>query len=150
MRRLMAMAPEPARFVADLERDPIPRVPGPGIFPTPPKSGIPTTLVHYLTHVRALPGRLVLLRVSFERVPRVPLESSVDVEELAPGLYRATARVGFMEKPCLPDRLRVARNCAALKLDAPDVTYFVGRETFLATDEGEMGRFTESLYSFLY
>ncbi|MDB4970564.1 MAG: Kup system potassium uptake protein [Myxococcales bacterium] len=150
MRRLVTHAPDPAQFIADLERDRIPRVPGTGIFLTAQAKGIPVTLSHYLAHVHALPQRIVLLRVAFEHVPRVPVEHSVEVEELSAGLYRATVSAGFMEHPCLPDRLREARQSKPLALDQPDTTYFVGRETFLATDSGEMGRITESLYSFLY
>jgi len=63
---------------------------------------------------------------------------------------RITLRAGFMERPCLPERLRDAKASSKLGLDAPDVTYFIGRETFLATEKGEMGRFSESLFGFLY
>ena len=45
---------------------------------------------------------------------------------------------------------RRAGHASRSHLDAPDVTYFIGRETFLATPKGEMGRFTESLFAFLY
>jgi KUP system potassium uptake protein len=55
-----------------------------------------------------------------------------------------------MERPCLPERLRDARASSGLGLDAPDVTYFIGRETFMATAKGEMGRASESLFRFLY
>ena len=52
-----------------------------------------------------------------------------------------------MERPCLPERLRDAPATCKLGLDAPDVTYFIGRETFLAHQKGEMGRFAESLFA---
>jgi KUP system potassium uptake protein len=59
-------------------------------------------------------------------------------------------RAGFMERPCLPDRLREAEASCKLGFDAPDVTFYIGRETFLRTEEGEMGRAAESLFAFLY
>jgi KUP system potassium uptake protein len=147
-RRLAAESCDATRFLDELARNPIPRVPCTGIFLTAQPSGIPVTLLHYRTHVRALPERVVILRVAFERVPRVPIADSVEVEELTLGFVRLTVRAGFMEKPCLPDRLREAKASASLAL--ADATYFIGRETFLATEKGEMGRFTESFFAFLY
>jgi K+ transporter len=62
----------------------------------------------------------VLLRVAFEHVPRVPVADSVTVEPIAPDFLRVTVRAGFMERPCVPDRLREAHGCAGMKLDAPE------------------------------
>jgi KUP system potassium uptake protein len=143
-------APDVARFLADAARDGVARVPGTGVFLTAHSSGVPAPLVHYRAHVHALPERIVVLRVAFEHQPRVRIADCVDVVEEAPRFFRITLRAGFMERPCLPERLREAPATHAMQLDAPDVTYFIGRETFLATEKGEMGRFTESLFSFLY
>jgi KUP system potassium uptake protein len=150
VRRTSAAAPDVARFIADTERAQVVRVPGTGVFLTSQPSGVPASLVHYRDHVRSLPERIVLLRVEFVHTPRVRIGECADVVEEAPRVYRITLRAGFMERPCLTDRLREAPATASLKLDAPDVTYFIGRETFLRTKAGEMGRFTESLFSFLY
>jgi len=100
--------------------------------------------------VNALPERIAVLRVRFEHVPRVHTAECVEVAEEAPGFLRITLRAGFMERPCLPERLRDAKASSKLGLDAPDVTYYIGRETFLRTDAGEMGRLSETLYAFLY
>ena len=143
-------APERARFFQDAEARGVPRVPGTGVFLTAQATGVPASLVHYLRHVHALPERIVLLRVALDHAPRVPIADSVTVDEEEPGFYRVTVRAGFMEHPCLPQRLCEAPPTCKLGLDAPDVTYFIGRETFLATAQGEMGPFAESLFSFLY
>ena len=150
MRRVSEAAPEVASFFAEVARDRVARVPGTGVFLTAHPSGVPVSLAHYRRHVNALPERIVILRVTFEHQPRVAVGDCAVVEEQAPGVYRITLRAGFMERPCLPDRLRDAPATRALELDAPDVTYFIGTETFLATDKGEMGRFSESLFAFLY
>ena len=150
IRRLSDSAPPPEQFLAGLERDCKARVPGTGIFLTAQHAGVPAVLRHYVRHAHSLPERVVLLNVAFDRVPRVPIESSADVEELGKGFYRIAIHSGFMEKPCLPDRLREAAATAPLRLDAPDVTYFLGHETFLATSKGEMGRLSESIFAFLY
>ena len=150
VRRIAEAAPEVSTFFAEVERDKVARVPGTGVFLTAHSSGVPAALVHYRRHVKALPERIVILRVKFEHLPRVGINDCVDVDEEAPNFYRITMRAGFMERPCLPDRLRDAAATRPLHLDAPDVTYFIGSETFLATEKGEMGRFSESLFAFLY
>jgi KUP system potassium uptake protein len=149
-RRIAAAAPDVARFVADAERDQVPRVSGTGLFLTAHTSGVPAALSHYRRHVHALPERIVILRVAFEHAPRVPIADCIVVAEEAPRVFRITLRAGFMEHPCLPERLRDAPATSALRLDAPDVTYFIGRQTFMATEKGEMGRAAESLFGFLY
>jgi KUP system potassium uptake protein len=113
-------------------------------------SGIPATLEHYVKHTHSLLERVVLVQVVFERVPRVPVRRSVTVEELGHGMWRAAVHVGFMERPSVTDRLRDCPASAALGLDAADVTFFLGHETFLATPRGEMGRASELLFAFLY
>jgi KUP system potassium uptake protein len=150
MKHTTEAAPDRARFFANCESRGIPRVAGTGVFLTAQKTGVPVSLVHLCAHVHTLPVRIVLLRVQFEHVPRVPIAESVVIDEQAEGFYRLTLRAGFMERPCLPERLREAPASSGLGLDAPEVTYFIGRETFLATEVGEMGRFSESLFSFLY
>lgn len=111
---------------------------------------MPVALVHYVRHVHALPARVVILHVAFEHVPRVAVADRVTVEPLGEGLDRITVRAGFMEKPSLPDRLRECPASGPLGLDAGDATDFIGRKTFLATSRGEMGRFSESIFSILY
>ncbi|HEY2744142.1 MAG TPA: KUP/HAK/KT family potassium transporter, partial [Polyangia bacterium] len=149
-RHTSEVEPDAARFFADAVRDGVARVPGTGVFLTGQKSGVPAALVHYRRHVHALPERIVLLRVEFEHAPRVAVGDCAVVEQESEGVFRITLRAGFMERPNLIARLCEAPATCKLGLERPDVTFFIGRETFLATDEGEMGRISESLFSFLY
>ncbi len=149
-RHLARDATDLPQFLADAARDGLQRAPGTGVFLTARERGVPAALAHYRRHTHVLPERIVILRVVFEHVPRVATADSVDVSLEAPTVYRITLRAGFMERPCLPDRLRDAEASGGLGLDAPDVTYFIGRETFLATSAGEMGHASETLFRFLY
>ncbi|HEX9103295.1 MAG TPA: KUP/HAK/KT family potassium transporter [Polyangia bacterium] len=149
-RQIAGIAPDLTRFLDEAARDGVARAPGTGVFLTAQPSGVPASLAHYRRHVHVLPARIVILHVVFEHVPRVPLADSVDVAVVAPDVFRITLRAGFMERPCLPERLRDARASSGLGLDAPDVTYFIARETFLATAKGEMGHASETLFRFLY
>jgi KUP system potassium uptake protein len=46
--------------------------------------------------------------------------------------------------------LTQAAAAVGLSLDLAETTFFVGHETFLATARGEMGPFTEKVFSLLY
>jgi KUP system potassium uptake protein len=64
------------------------------------------------------------------------------------------ARYGFMETPDVPAILEQALGNRESSFNVADegdrkVIYFLGRETFLATDKGKMGPLTESIFGFL-
>ena len=71
------------------------------------------------------------------------------VEDIAPGVYRVIARCGFMESPQVPGMLTQAIEEGLLPIKLDDVTYYLGRETFIAGTKGRMGPWTESLFAFL-
>ena len=56
----------------------------------------------------------------------------VQVEPLGNGFWRATVDFGFMEEPNVPEALQLMSG-AGLHVDPQTVTYFLGRETLIAT-----------------
>jgi KUP system potassium uptake protein len=149
-RRLAAVSLPMDQFLAGLDASCSARVPGTGVFVTGHRSAAPPVLVHFLNHTRALPERVFLVTMLTLHVPRVPLGEGAEVETLGHGFYRALIRSGFMEDPQLPQRLIKAAAAAGVSLNLAETTFFVGHETFLATARGEMGPFTETVFSFLY
>jgi KUP system potassium uptake protein len=147
-RRLGANTPSLPEFVAALPE--LARVPGTGVFLTAQTANTPAVMLHYLKHAKAMHQRVVVLTVVTDRRPRVAIEGCAEVESLGQGFHRVVLHTGFMERPRLPERLAAAARRAELGLDLTDTAYFVGRESFLATPRGEMGRWAESLFSFLY
>lgn len=49
----------------------------------------------------------------------------------------------------LPALIADAVRAAGLRVNLRQVTYFIGRETFVATAAGRMGKWSESLFAFL-
>ena len=49
----------------------------------------------------------------------------------------------------MPALLRDAANEKGVAVDFTEITYYVSRFTFLATDAGKMGRISESLFAFM-
>ena len=127
------------------------RVPGTAVFLTSSPVDAPPVLTHHVEHNKSLHERVLLLTAQTERVPRVPLERRLTVEPLEGGFYRVLLRSGFMEETNVPALLRYARISGALPddVDLKDITYYLGRESLLATEKGKMGRFTEGLFAFM-
>ncbi len=127
---------------------PVVRVPGTAVFLTGNPNGTPPLLLHHLRHVKALHQTVMLITLTTEHVPRV-LKDRNTLTRLTDGFYRLELHVGFMESPDVPRALRETVAECELPIVMDDVTYFLGRETLLATDAGEMSAKEEQLFSFL-
>jgi KUP system potassium uptake protein len=137
------------KFLAEIDTRGIARVPGTAVFLTSSATETPPVLVHHVQHNKVLHRTVILLTVSTVHVPRVSAESSLVWSDLGHGFHRLVVQSGFMQTPNIPVILAFAAAKHTLAIDFDDITYYLGRETFLATDEGEMGRFTETLFGFM-
>jgi KUP system potassium uptake protein len=125
------------------------RVPGTGVFMAHKPAEVAAMLNHYVARVKALPERVVLLEVETAGSPVVPLDRAVEVVEIGKGTWKVVAWHGFMEEADVPATLLAAIRRGALPIPLEDVTYFLGRETYVATARGRMGRWSEGLFAFL-
>ena len=143
---IAAKSPPLEGFMKDLK---VPRVPGAAVFMSSNPQGTPPVLYHHASRIGVLHETLLMLTVTVDHVPTVADAERITTEALGGGFYRIVARFGFMETPDVP--VLVERACAqlALAVDPHKVTYYLGRETFLATPKGKMGALSESLFSYL-
>ena len=125
------------------------RVPGAAVFLTSSADDTPPVLDHHLRHNKVLHETVVLLTVRTGHVPRVDSAAGFELADLGKGLYRLVAHVGFMQTPDVPALLRAAAEQHGVSLDLDETTYYLGRETFLATSAGRMGVASESLFGFM-
>jgi KUP system potassium uptake protein len=126
----------------------ITRVPGAAVFLTSHTDGVPPLLVHHVHHVRCLHERVVLVTIVAARVPRVS-GGRFEYQPLSHGVSRLLIHTGYMQSVSIPEALSRAADEYDLDLNLAEVTYFLGRETFLALSEGEMGRREEALFAFM-
>ncbi len=92
---------------------------------------------------------MFILDVSTAPVPYVPLEGRVEVSVLAPRMWRAHARFGFMERPDLPAMLQRARSMG-YAFDATDVIYYVAYEHIVPrSGAGALPRPVGAIFAFL-
>jgi KUP system potassium uptake protein len=119
-------------FLEDVARNPPTRVPGTAVFMAGSAAGVPPALTHNLKHNQVLHERVILLTARTQQQPRVDPCDRVQVEPLGNGFWRATIDFGFMEEPNVPEALQLMSG-AGLHVDPQAVTYFLGRETLIAS-----------------
>ena len=135
-------------LLADLAAEPPIRVPGTAVFMYGNAEGTPPALVHNLSHNKVLHEKVVFLTVVTEDVPHVGSAGRVTVRRLGKGFHAVTARYGFMEDPSIDDVLTAAR-AHQLVIPIEGTTFFLGRETLVASDRPGMAMWRERLFGFM-
>lgn len=120
------------------------RVPGTAVFMARDQYAVPPALVRNLRHNKVLHERNLLLTVLTEDLPYVPANDRSSVEELGNGFYRIILRYGFMQSPNIP---RALKSLHVPGVDPRGVTYFIGRESLLATPRPGMAIWREHLFA---
>jgi KUP system potassium uptake protein len=136
-------------FMAKMEQDRVPRVPGTAVFLTRAMRDTPPVLVWHVRHNRALQQHVLAITTLTESVPWIADEMRVSVTQAAPNFWRVIAHYGFMERPDVP-RLLGQLEKLGCTIDLADVTYFVGHETVTKRQDGKgLPRWQEALFAFM-
>ena len=136
-------------IVAQIDRGDVRRVPGTAVFVARLTRDVPPLVVWHLRHIRALHDSIVIVNVVTALVPYVADKDRVEVREIAPRVWRAHARFGFMEQPDLPALLQRAQ-AKGFPVDSTNATYFIGRETVVPREDRKgLPRPVEATFSFL-
>jgi KUP system potassium uptake protein len=147
-KRMLEMTVPLKLLLADLAAEPPIRVPGTAVFMHSGVDGTPPALVHNLAHNKVLHEKVVFLTVVTEDVPHVPREERVTVKHMGKGFHAVVARYGFMEDPNISEILE-ACGTKSLSIAVAGATFFLGRETLVATDRPGMALWREKLFSFM-
>ena len=124
------------QFLEQIAAKQIPRVPGSAVFLTRTSQGVPPVMMWHVKHNRSLHQSILVLTVKIESVPWIAEHERLNVTNLQPNFWRATARYGFMERPHIPELLEQTR-AFGCTLDLQDVTYYVGHETIVRREDGK-------------
>jgi KUP system potassium uptake protein len=146
--RLAATQMEAGDLLRDLAAGRIPRVPGTAIFMSRRAEGIPTSLLHNLKHNKVVHKNVVLLSVVVEEIARLPESEKVQWEELGQGVCRLVLRFGYMDETNLPSILAAIKD-PPVPLQPMITSYFLGRETLLATRRPGMALWRERLFAWM-
>ncbi len=135
-------------LLADLAAEPPIRVPGTAVFMYGSTDGTPPALVHNLAHNKVLHEKIVFLTVVTEDVPHVAGAERVTVKRIGKGFHTVKARYGFMEDPDIDDVLAACKT-QQLAIPIEGTTFFMGRETVIASERPGMAQWRASLFSFM-
>ena len=133
-------------FLADVDMNPPPRVPGTAVFMYGNSDGTPPALLHNLVHNKVLHERVVLLTVETEEIPVVDDADRVQTKAMGHGFYRVVARYGFTEDPDIPSVLAKVKE-PGLSFKPMETSYFLGRETLIPSRNPGMAIWREHLFS---
>ncbi len=132
-------------FIDSIGTSPPPRVPGTAVFLTSTANRVPHALLHNLKHNKVLHDRVVFLTVVTRDIPRVAAPERVRTTELGCQFWRMEAFYGFTEDPDVPALLE-APGADGLQFDMMDTSFFVSRETLIATVRHGMALWRERLF----
>ncbi|ANC04622.1 MULTISPECIES: potassium transporter Kup [Pseudomonas] len=135
-------------FISSIRVQPPHRVEGTAVFLTARADAVPHALLHNMLHNQVLHSQVVLLTVVSEDRPRVPESERFEVEAYGDGFFRVLLHFGFMDEPDVPAALRL---CHLEELDFSPMrtTYFLSRETVIASRLEGMSRWRGNLFAFL-
>ena len=135
-------------FISSIRAQPPFRAKGTAVFLTARTDVVPHAMLHNLLHNQVLHEQVVLLTVRYEDRPRVSRGERMEVEDFGDGFYRVVLHYGFMDEPDIPLALS---HCPYPGLDFTPMrtTYFLSRETVIASKRLGMAPWRENLFVFL-
>ncbi len=138
-----------ALFVEDVIRHNVPRIPGTAIFMTFHPEDTSLVLLHHFRHTRMLHERVVLLSILPANIPFVRrAKDRVEVNDLGQGFHRIVAYNGYMQRPNVPEILKLAEKFG-LRTHMEETTFYLGRVTLLTTGDSNMMRWRKGLFSMI-
>ncbi|CAI0830331.1 potassium transporter Kup [Serratia grimesii] len=123
-------------FLAHLEEQKIPRVPGTAIFLTRTLNGTPPVMKWHVKRNGSLHATVLTLNIMIANEPRVANAERLVIRQQSPGFWCGIASYGFMERPHIP---RLLRHVEAQKtgLNFDDATYYLGHETVVRREAND-------------
>jgi len=120
-------------------------VPGTAVVMTSDATGAPPVLLHHLKHNKLLHERVIMLSIQTADIPYVAAEERVTLRDYGDGFFFVVARYGFMETPAVQEIIEALKPLG-LEVRVADTSYFLGRETLLATGKEKLARWRKRLF----
>ncbi len=108
----------------------------------------PPAMVHNVKHNKVIHEKVLILTVMTEEIPYVAEKNRLKFEKICEGVFKVEAHFGFVETPDVMLLMEKIQE-TGLKIDIPQVTFFVGRETLIASEVPGMAIWREYLFAFM-
>ncbi len=135
-------------FLKDFAELDLPRTSGTAVFMSIAPDGIPHTLLNLLKHNEALHERILLFSFLSAETPTIDQEDRLSITDLGLGFYRVNAHYGFMETPNIFKILDLLSK-KGITIDIHSTSFFLGRETLLATGTNPMALWRKYLFIYM-
>jgi KUP system potassium uptake protein len=131
-------------LIRQLEKTPVPRNPGTAVYLYSTPGLAPPALLTNLKHNNSLHERVLVVAVRTSQRAHEHNVTRVKEQELGNGFCQVEMNYGFLEEPNVAVDLD-----RDLGFDLRDATFFLGRETVLASDRPGMAQWRERLFALL-
>ncbi len=138
-----------APFIEGLLAHPPHRVRGTAVFVAPRPDVVPHALLHNLKHNQVLHDQVIVLTVLTVSTPRVDPARRIEAEPLGHGVWAVTARHGFMERPDVPEFIRVLAYQKGLAIESMSTSYFVSRASIVGAPLKGMNPLRQALFRWM-
>lgn len=133
-------------FLPSLFSDPPHRVEGTAIYFRPEGDGVPSALMHNLLHNKVLHKRVIFLTVVGMDIPSISDAERIKVVPFGNECYQLNVSYGFKEERDIPAALRLC-NEHGLTIEPMETSFFIARNTVIATAGAGMALWREALYA---
>jgi KUP system potassium uptake protein len=137
-------------FIDVLMKNPPHRVEGTAIFLTAHVDYLPVSFLHNLKHNHILHERVFFLKVSIWDVPYVKDDERITLRDLGNNIYIVRAVYGFNETPDAGKIVELIEKSSALTFNLMDTSFFLSRDTIVATELPGMALWRERLFCWMY
>ena len=124
------------------------RVDGTAVFLSSTREGVPPALLHNVKHNKILHARVIIATVLIGKTPHVPDAERLEVRASSDGVYRTVIHYGFMDEINVPEALSRGRVWGD-PLKPMDTSYFLGRQTLIASAKPSMAIWREKLFAWM-
>lgn len=146
--RMRASQPPLREYLAQIDECKVVRVPGVAVFMVGDPETTPPAMVHNVKHNKVLHEKVIVLTILTEEIPTVEKSRRLKTEIIRDRFYRVEAHYGFMETPDVIALMGQIKE-TGLNFEIPEITFFVGRETLVASERPGMAIWREHLFAFM-
>lgn len=147
--RMKSSTPPLKEYLKEIRNDPaIHHVKGVAVFMVGDAEMTPPAMVHNVKHNKVIHEKVLILTVMTEEIPYVTEKNRLKFEKICEGVFKVEAHFGFVETPDVMQLMEKIQE-TGLKIDIPKVTFFVGRETLIASEVPGMAIWREHIFAYM-
>ncbi len=137
-----------SHFLEMYKNNPSARVKGTAFYFVSNNEYAPPALLLNLKHNKVVHEQVIILSVIFQTVAHISIDERLELIDLGNGFYKVNIYYGYMDDKDIPEALELIEKKGIL-LDESEITYILGRETFITDGKKGMSEWRELIFAFL-